>query len=533
MTRRLLGLAAAALVLAGSGCVSDPTDALSGEVTGVRASLSAIQVDVGDSTLITAEATDQQGNALTILPEVSTLDAAIATVTVADIPPLPQRRFYIKGVSFGEGRVIVTAGQETDTITVRTWPATIGISGVNARIRSGESATISLTGLDVSGNPVTGVSPISLTVDDTTVLALDTTTNTVTARNSGFATLTAYGPVNAQGDTVAEGTFAVRVVSAVPSTAAMSATTFGGLGAAEAVTLEVVVEDTFGNQNVDSAEVLSASFTSSNPAVATVAVTVQDTNTVNGPERHIFVTVTGVSAGAINVTGSVTTTQGVLAVGAVPATVLAPVVTAANPSTGPGALLTINGSGLTAAGFETLVLVDGFVAGNITAASASSVTVRMPTFLPGAHDLEVSVGGVVSNTDTWTQTGSFNEAGSEPNDDPGQEALIGASFEFSGSADEDTDFSDLFQFVVSGDDFEIDLRLVWGDGNDLDVLIYPIGAQDPGDYSEDTCGFALSSLANPESGTCTLGAAGTYTLEVLHYGSGPTTYTVRGRIRAR
>jgi hypothetical protein len=144
------------------------------------------------------------------------------------------------------------------------------------------------------------------------------------------------------------------------------------------------------------------------------------------------------------------------------------------------------------------------------------------------------VGGVPSNVDTWTQTGEFDEAGTEPNDGVGQEAPIGASFEFSGTADEDTDFDDLFQFVVTGDDYVLELELVWGDGNDLDALVYPIGAADPGTYAEDLCGpYDLASLANPESGVCTLGAAGTYTLEIMHYGTGPTTYTVRGRIRPR
>ena len=136
-----------------------------------------------------------------------------------------------------------------------------------------------------------------------------------------------------------------------------------------------------------------------------------------------------------------------------------------------------------------------------------------------------------SNLDSWTQTTDFNEAATEPNDVQGEEAPISASFDFSGTADEATDFSDLFEFTVSADDLVIDLELSWGDSNDLDALIYPKGAQNPGDYSVDACDFALSSTANPEVGSCTLGAAGTYVLEILHYGTGPTTYTVRGTIQ--
>ena len=61
---------------------------------------------------------------------------------------------------------------------------------------------------------------------------------------------------------------------------------------------------------------------------------------------------------------------------------------------------------------------------------------------------------------------------------------------------------------------------------DLDVIIYPIGTVDPGTYGDDLCGYGAATLDNPETATCELGDAGTYTVEVMHYGTGPTTYTV-------
>jgi hypothetical protein len=518
--------------LAVVSCASDPTGDLSGGVAGVEASFSFLQVTVGDSVAVIAQTRDAQGNALTTLPDVASLDPSIAAVVVADQAPLAQRRFFVRGVAFGQTQVVVTSGGHEDTVDIQTWPDVIDIRGVNALLRSGDVATASLVGVDAAGGDVAGVTPMRVVTDDSTVLAVDPVTNAVTARNSGIAILTATGPVNSAGDTVARGTLAVKVVANVPAIAALSDTTFGAVGAGESKTLELVVLDANGNQNMDSSEVLSASLSVSDPGVASIAVAVEDT-AQNGTERHIFVTVTGIAAGTVNVTGTVTTTAGALSVGTTPATVLFPQITASAPASAPGATLVIAGTGLASPGFETLVLVDGAVAGNITSATANAVTVQMPTLVPGTYDLEITVGGVISNTDAWTQVGAFAEAGTEPNDDTGQEAPISSSFAFSGTADQATDFSDLFQFTVTGDDFVLDLELAWGDGNDLDVLIYPIGAQVPGTYSEDTCGFGLSSLANPESGSCELGAAGVYTLEILHYGAGPTTYTVKGTIRPR
>jgi hypothetical protein len=534
MTRHLLGLAAGVLLVAGLGCASDPTESLVGDVASIETSFSVLQVDVADSVLVTADVKDSQGNTSTTQPEVTSLDPTVVSVTLADVPPLPVRRFYVKGLTFGTGRVRVAAGDQADTIVVDTWPATIDISGVPTTLRSRETATVTLTGLDATDNPIAGVTPMTVVTDDATVLAVDQNTGVVTAMNSGFATLTAYGPSNSAGDTVAEGTWGVRVFANVPASAELSGTSFGGFAAGDTAILELVVLDAYGNQNLFEAEVLSATVNSSDNGIATVAATIVDTVIDGLDERHIYVTVTGVSAGVADISGDVTTSEGTFAFGSAPATVLAPVLTLASPTSGPGGTVVIAGVGLAAPGFETLVLVDSGVVGHITTLTSTAITVDMPTMTAGTYDLQVTVGGVPSNVDTWTQTGEYDEAASEPNDNPGEEAPITTSFEFSGTADEDTDFDDLFQFEVDGDDFVLELELIWGDGNDLDALVYPIGAADPGTYAEDLCGpYELASLANPESGVCPLGDAGTYTLEIMHYGTGPTTYTIRGRIRPR
>lgn len=523
MKRDLLGLAAIILLAAGAGCTTDPTDTLSEGISTVSTSLSHTDLVIGDSVAVTAETKDNQGVAIPDpLPAATSLTPAIVSVTAANVAPLAQTRFYIKALTYGTGEVEVTAGGETVTITIDTWPARIDIAGVPDTMRSGETATATLTALDANGDPVAGTD-ITLESSDEDVLALDEATLVVTAVEAGVSTLNATGPNSS-------GAFPVLVLPGVPASAELSAATFGGVSSGGTSTLELLVLDAAGNENHNIGEITSVAVNSSDAGIATVAAVVVDTAD-EGTRREIFVTATGVGSGTADISGTVTTSEGVFLFAAVPVTVLDPQVTASTPTGLPGATITINGTGLAAAGFETVVLVDGAPVGNVTAASPTQVTAQMPTLLAGTYDLEVSVGGIVSNADTWTQTLDYVELAGEPNDAQGQEAPISASFEFSGTADETLDFSDLFEFTVSADGLVIDLELAWGDNNDLDVLIYPKGAQDPGDYAEDACEFDLSTLSNPESGTCTLGDAGTYTLEILHYGTGPTTYTVKGTIR--
>ncbi|MGH7341974.1 MAG: hypothetical protein ACREKH_15900, partial [Candidatus Rokuibacteriota bacterium] len=365
MKRHFLGFAAVTVLAFGLGCASDPTGDLTGDVASVETSLSEVAVTIADSTPIVAEARDAQGNALTVIPDVISNDPSIAAVVVADLPPLSQRRFYVKGVSFGTTTLQVSAAGHVTEIEVATFPERIDISGVNDTLRSGDVSTLTLTALDKAGNPVAGV-PITVTSSDTAVLALDTATLQVTADEAGLSTLQASGPGGAGG------VFSVRVVSGAPASAALSAATFGAVSAGGTSTLELIVLDAAGNENHNISEITSVSVSSSDNGIATVAAAIVDT-LADSTQRQIFVTVTGVAGGAVSVTGSVTTTAGVVAFGATPATVLDPQVTASGPSGAPGASITIGGSGLAATGFETLVLVDGVVAGNITALSATSI----------------------------------------------------------------------------------------------------------------------------------------------------------------
>ena len=530
MKRLLFGALSVGLVVGfAAACTSDPTEVLRGGVSRVTLSQSFVQILVGDSVPVVAQALDDQGNQQSSLPVPSTGDASIATVSPnADLTlrPATQAYFFIKGIGYGTAIVMATAaeGGAADTIAVETFPASIAITGVPDTMRSGDVATYVLTPVDVNGAAVTGVSGLVTVVDDSDILVLDTTATTVDADEAGFASIDVVGPGPTTGPT--EGTFGVRVMPGVPASAALSATDFGAMAAAATSTLEIQVFDANGNQNNVIAEITSATAVSSVPGVATVAVAIVDTMEA-GTLRQVFATVTGVAAGTVDITGDITTTEGVFAYASTPATVLNPVVTPATPSGASGSTITINGTGLAATGFTTLVLVDGAVLGNILTVSATQITAQAPLFdAPGTWDLEVSVGGVVSNTDTWTQTNTFDELATEDNDFVLGGTPIPASLPLRVSGAfiaEPVDAvttgagNDYYAFTLSAD-ATIHVVFTWVGGPDNDVLMVDAA------FTGWQCGFAGATGANPEDFTCDL-AAGDYMLILDNYDLADATYT--------
>jgi len=532
MKRLLFGALSVGLVVGfAAACTSDPTEVLRGGVSRVTLSQSFVQILVGDSVPVVAQALDDQGNQQSSLPVPSTGDASIATVSPnADLTlkPATQTYFFIKGVGYGTGIVMATdttGGGAVDTVDVETFPASIAITGVPDTMRSGDVATYVLTPVDVNGAAVTGFSGLVTVVDDSDILVLDTTAATVDADEAGFASINVVGPGPTTGPT--EGTFGVRVIPGVPASAALSDTDFGAMAAAATSTLEIQVFDANGNQNNVIAEITSATAVSSVPGVATVAVAIEDTMEA-GTLRQVFVTVTGVAAGTVAITGDITTTEGTFAYASTPATVLAPVITPTTAQSGAsGSTITINGTGLAATGFETLVLVDGAVLGNILTVSATQITAQAPLFdAPGTWDLEVSVGGVVSNTDTWTQTNTFDELATEDNDFVLGGTPIPASLPLRVSGAfiaEPVDAvttgagNDYYAFTLSAD-ATIRVVFTWVGGPDNDVLMVDAA------FTGWQCGFAGATGANPEDFTCDL-AAGDYMLILDNYDQVDATYT--------
>ena len=529
MKRLLFGALSVGLVVAfAAACTEDPTEVLRGEVSRVTMSQSFVQILVGDSVQVIARTLDDQGNVQSTLAVATTGDASVATVSEnADLTlkPATQTYFFIKGVGYGTAFVLATSGSAVDTVDVETFPASIAITGVPDTMRSGDVATYVLTPVDVNDVAVAGVSGLVTVVDDADILVLDTTAATVDADEAGFASIVVVGPGPTTGPT--EGTWGVRVMPGVPATAALSGTDFGAMAAPGTSTLEIQVFDANGNQNNVIAEITSATAVSSVPGVATVAVAIVDTME-GGTLRQVFVTVTGVAAGTVDITGDITTTEGTFAYVSTPATVLNPVITpTTTPSGASGSTITINGTGLAAAGFTTLVLVDGAVLGNILTVSATQITAQAPLFdAPGTWDLEVSVGGVVSNTDTWTQTNTFDELATEDNDFVLGGTPIPASLPLRVSGAfiaEPVDAvttgagNDYYAFTLSAD-ATIHVVFTWVGGPDNDVLMVDAA------FTGWQCGFAGATGANPEDFTCDLDA-GDYMLILDNFDQVDATYT--------
>jgi len=431
---------------------------------------------------VQARALDQQGNALPTLPQVVSLNTAVATVTVDTVrsgDPTPITFFTVRAVAYGKTNVIASAGSVEDTLVVQTWPAQIVLGGLPDSMRVGETATLTVSPVDVSGNLLANVP-----VDSITIVAENpedpATGNPLVRMSLDRATLVATagplkgsGKITASGQGGSEGSIGVAVIPALPATAAFSAALFPALKSGDTSSLEVVVKDAGGNVSNLAFDLLGISAVSSDPSVATVATRIVDDTLVDGGlERHLFVTATAVVPGSADITASVTTTGGTFVLGAAPANVFDPQLTVASPSGGFATNITINGTGLTAAGFATDVLVDGKKLGNLISVSNTQIVAQAPTFgTAGTWDLEVSVGGVLSNKDTWTQVGDFDPAAFVPaNDLPETAPQISVPALFTGQFSGTAFVNDFFRFTLS-DDQSVRFQISWTPAKDLDFIL--------------------------------------------------------------
>lgn len=200
MTKRQLvpGIMGALFVIA--GCADDPTSSLRQGIDAVTTSLNYVEIVVGETVPVTAVARDAQGNALAVLPTVTSANTAVATVSVDEEQsgqPAPRTVFTITAVSFGETVVIAEAEGLSDTITVRTVPDAVVISGAPATgtLTSGLTVQLTATVVDADGNTITG-----FTVDWAGGRAIAA----VFTEEAVIATIDQTGLVTAQGPTFDE-----------------------------------------------------------------------------------------------------------------------------------------------------------------------------------------------------------------------------------------------------------------------------------------------------------------------------------------
>lgn len=187
MHRPFFGLAVAAGVIAAAGgCVSDPTGDLSGTPDRIVTSVETIFLQPGDSALITAELRDAQGVALPTLPEVTSSDPTIASVTVADLAPFFQRRFYVKAVGAGSTDIVVSSGSVSHTVAAVAFPATF--DGAIAVTAGAQLDTVTISASAVVGFDTTGSTTVLIDGDPTRLISRTATEIRVLALNTAPVT---------------------------------------------------------------------------------------------------------------------------------------------------------------------------------------------------------------------------------------------------------------------------------------------------------------------------------------------------------
>jgi trimeric autotransporter adhesin len=221
--RRVFFWFAFAALGVGLGCVGDPTASLTEGIGGVVTSVNKVTLNVGDSALVVAELRSSQWTPVEEVPDVVSQTPAVATVSFVDLPPLPQRRFYVKAVGFGEGTVVASGGGQSATVTVTAVPAGVLVAAAPAELGSGATAQLAADPLDTEGNSITAPDSVFTWSSSPASVISISPTGLATAQAPGTATVTVTAPGGATGTasiTVVAGVFAgtLSAASAAPGT---------------------------------------------------------------------------------------------------------------------------------------------------------------------------------------------------------------------------------------------------------------------------------------------------------------------------
>ena len=123
MKQHLFGFVGLSLAVAlAAGCKSNPQGPIQGVPAAINVTSSFLVIDVGDSARVDAQVVDAQGTPLTTLPDASSNDPGVVSLSTIDPYPVPETSFWVKGETFGAGSISVTSGSLSATITVQTYP---------------------------------------------------------------------------------------------------------------------------------------------------------------------------------------------------------------------------------------------------------------------------------------------------------------------------------------------------------------------------------------------------------------------------
>lgn len=191
MKRRTV-VGAIGLVLLAAGCTEDPLAGLRSGPARLMVSATVLSVNVADSVSVTATAVDEQGNPLPEAPTAASTTPTVVSVSTISGAPLPQARFFIKGLTYGVGNIDVKVGSVTKSIKVQTYPASVVITGNPDSLGSGTNVVLTAVARSATNQPIAGVSPTGWLSDDESivVLAPSGTTATATGQTPGVASVT-------------------------------------------------------------------------------------------------------------------------------------------------------------------------------------------------------------------------------------------------------------------------------------------------------------------------------------------------------
>ena len=471
----------------------------------------------------------------TLIQVDSVLNVGCATVELdpARTPIQPPGLFIVTGgATLTDCEFVLSSGGVEKTVSVSTAPGGIAMSLASPEppVRAGETGLINAVLVGADGEPV---SPFDQETDctwassDTDIATVDST--------GAFATIGQAGPAviscswtsefpSSTGDPQSitrVGDYDLSVIPNVPVSAGFALGTDLGVVAPDSLTRYTVsVYDEFGNVNTLPEEVLGITAVSSDPLVAT-AEPIEILDEPEGTDLQFFTTfvdVTGISIGSATISGQVQTSEGNLPYSAIVTVLPFPSIESIEPTIGgPGAEITITGTGLGAPGFPGTVYFNGIQASPLVSATATEIVVGAPTFTePGDFEVQVVVGPLPSEIFTFTLDEFFVEGATEPNDSGATAPSLTLPFEIVGTVDP-SDLDDYFRLTLDRE-LDVDIALSWDNANaDLDILIRN------GDDSAYVCSFDGATGANPENATCTLDA-GEYLFIVNNYNAEAAVY---------
>ena len=429
---RNVGLHITALaVLALGACNDNPLDFDVKETTGIQVNPSSMVVAAGRTADLESRAVNQSGEPTfdAVSFEIDASCGAGAITVVPDPDQLeiqPPGLFVVTGGAvLGQSCINLTSGSSTALVEVTVVGDAIEITSPIADqvFRAGESGQIIAQLVDFDGNPVGPYEPedaVFTSSDDAVALITDDVGN-FTTDQSGTATLGATWLGQADNGTSGLGVIrtdqvTIEVIPSLPDTAYFTAgDDLGVLPVDEVVDFDVFVADALGNRNTIPDEIISVTAVSSDATVASVVPRIATDDAAFGQGDIPVVEVTTLLAGAVTISGTVTTSEGDFDFAG---TLLIPnpIITAVTPATGTFAeTVTITGSDFAPI---SKVYVGGYLLGNYTIDSPTQITAQMPTYsaLPGPLDVVVSVAGVESPVGpTWEQTTAFVVALTEDN----------------------------------------------------------------------------------------------------------------------